>query len=140
MGLQLLHITNIISPLYPIVLHPFIFLGYPTYRDKTHTYFVRSPLHGISLSFPWVRCPHRVLPPLKCTNSSIDHISHILRMAKILLHRVATHKIHISTNDANFIYSPMITISRFSITCLNSTPQYKGKCSHYYYYTSHRHN
>ena len=56
---------------------------------------------------------------------SIDHISLILRMAKILLHRVTTHKIHISTNDANFIHSQVITISRFSITCLNSTPRYK---------------
>ena len=60
---------------------------------------------------------------LKMHKSSIDHISHILRMAKILLHRVTTHKIHISTNDANFIHSQLITISRFSITCLNSTPQ-----------------
>ena len=70
---------------------------------------------------------------LKMHKSSIDHISHILRMAKILLHRVTTHKIHISTNDANFIHSQMITISCFSITCLNSTPQYKRKCSHFYY-------
>ena len=54
-------------------------------------------------------------------------------MVKILLHRVTTHKIHISTNDANFIHSQLITISRFSITCLNSTPQYKRKCSHFYY-------
>ena len=28
MELQLLHITNVIPPLYPIVLHPFILLGY----------------------------------------------------------------------------------------------------------------
>ena len=54
-------------------------------------------------------------------------------MIKILLHRVTTHKIHISTNDANFIHPQLITISRFSITCLNSTPQYKRKCSHFYY-------
>ena len=54
-------------------------------------------------------------------------------MVKILLHRVITHKIHICTNDANFIHSQLITISRFSITCLNSTPQYKRKCSHFYY-------
>ena len=70
---------------------------------------------------------------LKMHKSSIDHISHILRMAKILLHRVTTHKIHISTNDANFIHPQLNTISRFSITCLNSTPQYKRKCSHFYY-------
>ena len=57
--------------------------------------------------------------------SSIDRISHIFKMAKILLHIVTTHKIHISTNDAKFIHSQMITISRFSITCLNSTPLYK---------------
>ena len=52
MELQLLHISNIIPPLYPIVLHPFIFSGYPTYRDKTRSYFVQSPLRGTSLSFP----------------------------------------------------------------------------------------
>ena len=55
-------------------------------------------------------------------------------MVKILLHRVATHKIHISTNEANFINSQIITISCFSITCLNSIPLYKRKCSHYHYY------
>ena len=66
--------------------------------------------------------------------SSIDHISHILRMAKILLHRVTTHKTQIFTNDANFIDSQILTISFISITCINSTPQFKGKCSHYYYY------
>ena len=27
-------------------------LGYPTYRDKTHTYEVHTPLRGTSLSFP----------------------------------------------------------------------------------------
>ena len=32
-------------------------------------------------------------------------------MVKIFLHRVTTHKIHISTNDANFIHSQLITIS-----------------------------
>ena len=42
-------------------------------------------------------------------------------MVKIFL-----HKIQISTNDANFIDSPMITIACISITCLNSSPQYKG--------------
>ena len=36
-------------------------------------------------------------------------------MVKILLHRVTTHKIHISTNDANFIHSQVITISRFPL-------------------------
>ena len=46
-------------------------------------------------------------------------------MVKIFLHRVTTHKIQISTNDANFIDSQIITISCISITCLNSTPQYK---------------
>ena len=46
-------------------------------------------------------------------------------MVKIFLHRVATHKIQISTNKANFIDSPIITISCVSITCLNSTPQFK---------------
>ena len=61
---------------------------------------------------------------LKMHKSSIDHISHILKMVKILLHRVTTHKTQIFTNDDNFIDSPMITISWFSITCLNSTPQY----------------
>ena len=54
-------------------------------------------------------------------------------MVKTFLHRVTTHKIQISTNNANFIHSQLITISRFSITCLNSTPQYKRKCSHFYY-------
>ena len=37
----------------------------------------------------------QLLPPLKCTNSSIYHISHILETVKILLHRVTTHKIQI---------------------------------------------
>ena len=46
-------------------------------------------------------------------------------MVKIFLHIVTTHKIEISTNDANFIGSQIITISCISITCLNSTPQYK---------------
>ena len=78
MEFPLIHISNIIPPLYPIVLHLCIFLGYPTYQDKNCTYFVQSTLRGISLSFPGVKCPHRVLPPLKCTNSSIDHSSHIL--------------------------------------------------------------
>ena len=64
---------------------------------------------------------------LKMHKSSIEHISHILRMAKILLHRVTTHKIHISTNEANFINSQIITISCFYITCLNSIPLYKRK-------------
>ena len=84
MEFPLIDISDIIPPLYPIVLHPFILLGYPTYRDKTHTYFVRSPLRGISLSFPGVKCPHRVLPPLKCTNLSIDRISHILKNGQTL--------------------------------------------------------
>ena len=34
MGLPLLHITNIIPPLYPIVLYLFILVGYPSYRGK----------------------------------------------------------------------------------------------------------
>ena len=38
---------------------------------------------------------------------------------------VTTHKIQVNTNDANFIDSQIITISCISITCLNSTPQYK---------------
>ena len=29
-----IHISNIIPPLYPIVIHLFILVGYPTYRDK----------------------------------------------------------------------------------------------------------
>ena len=122
MELQLLHITNILPPLHPIILHTFILLGYPTYRDKTRTYFVQSPLRGTLLSFPGVECPHRVLPPLKCTESYIDHISHILENGQNLFHRVTTHKIQISTNDANFIDSQILTISCTSITCLNSTP------------------
>ena len=113
------HSTSFIS----IVLPPLILLGYPTYRDKTRTYFVRRPLRGISLSFPGVPCPHRVLPPLKCASSSIDHISHILENGqKSFLHRVTTLKIQISINDASFIDSQIITISCISIKCLNSTP------------------
>ena len=54
-------------------------------------------------------------------------------MVNIFLHRVTTHKIQINTNDANFIDSQIITISYISLTCLNSTPQYTKKCSHYYY-------
>ena len=50
----------------------------PHTEIKTYTYEVYTPLRGISLSFSGVKSPHRVLPPLKCTNSSIDHISHIL--------------------------------------------------------------
>ena len=34
MEFPLIHISNIISPLYPIVIHFFILVGYPTYRDK----------------------------------------------------------------------------------------------------------
>ena len=70
--------------------------------------------------------------------SSIDHISHILENGQNLFHRVTTHKIQISTNDANFIDSQIITISCISITCLNSTPQYKRIVSHHHYYISHR--
>ena len=50
-------------------------------------------------------------------------------MVKIFL-----HKIQISTNDANFIDSQIITISCFFP--LHASPQYKGKCSHYYDYIS----
>ena len=35
--------------------------------------------------------------------SSIDHISHILENDIIFLHRVTTHKIQTSTNDANLL-------------------------------------
>ena len=34
MEFPLIHISNIIPPLYPIVIHLFILVGYPTYRDK----------------------------------------------------------------------------------------------------------
>ena len=53
------------------------------------------------------------------------YFSYPRKWSKIFLHRVTTHKIQISTNDANFIDSQSITISYISITCLNSTPQYK---------------
>ena len=65
MEFPLIHISNIIPPLYPIVIHLFLLVEYPTYRNKTHSYFAKNPLRGISFSFPWVKCPHRVLPPLK---------------------------------------------------------------------------
>ena len=52
MELQSFHNTNIIPPLYPIVIYLFILVGYPTYRDKTYTYEVHTPLRGTSLSFP----------------------------------------------------------------------------------------
>ena len=38
MEFPLIHISNIIPPLYPIVIHLFILGGYPTYRDKKHLY------------------------------------------------------------------------------------------------------
>ena len=124
MEFQLLHTTNIIPPLYPIVLLPFILLGYPTYRNNSRTYFCPRSTPWNIILFPEVKCPHRVLLALRCTNSSIDHISHILENGQNL-HGVTTHKIHISTNDANFIDSQIVTISCISSTCLNSTLQYK---------------
>ena len=52
MEFPLIHISDIIPPLYPIVIYLFILVGYPTYRDKTYTYEVHTPLRGTSLSFP----------------------------------------------------------------------------------------
>ena len=51
-GISIDPYSNITPPLYPIVLHLFILVGYPSYRDKTYTYEVHTPLRGTSLSFP----------------------------------------------------------------------------------------
>ena len=65
------------TSLYPIVLHPFIYLGYPIYWDKTRTYFVWSPLRGISL--PFIRFSEsRILtlghPHKHCRISLVDEL------------------------------------------------------------------
>ena len=109
-------------------------LGNHTYVDKTRIHFVRKSTQWSILIFSMGQRFLQGTTTLKMHKSSIDHISHILENGQHLLHRVTTHKIYISTNDANFIHSQIITISCFSITCLNSIPLYKRKCSHYHYY------
>ena len=102
-------------------------MGYHTYRDKTRIHFVRKSTQWSILIFSRGQGFLQGTTTLKMHKSSIDHISLILKkMVKILLHRVTTHKVQIGTNDANFIDSQIITVSCISITCLNSTPQYKG--------------
>ena len=49
MEFPLIHIFDIIPPLYPIVIYLFILVGYPSYRDKN--LYLWSP-YSTSLSFP----------------------------------------------------------------------------------------
>ena len=100
-----------LPPLHPIILHTLIFLGYPTYRDKTHTYFVRNPLRGISLPFSKGQVSSQGTTTFKMHNLPQTIFLISSKMVKIFLHRVTTHKIQINTNDANFIDSQIITIS-----------------------------
>jgi len=46
-------------------------------------------------------------------------------MISLIAYIVTAHKIQTNPNGANFIDSQIFTISCISITCLNSTPQYK---------------
>ena len=52
------------------------------------------------------------------------YFSYPRKWSKIFPHRVTTHKIQISTNDALLILKSLQSPA-FPITCLNSTPQYK---------------
>src|SRR3954471_20204143 len=77
MEFLLIHISNIIPPLYPIVIHLFILVGYPIYGDRTHTYEVHTPLRGISLSFPRSSVLTReYLPSLHGTSSTGKRETH----------------------------------------------------------------
>ena len=100
-----------LPPLHPIILHTLIFLGYPTYRDKTHTYFVQNPLRGISLPFSKGQVSSQGTTTFKMHNLPQTIFLISSKMVKIFLHRVTTHRIQINTNDANFIDSQIITIS-----------------------------
>ena len=53
MEFPLIHISDIIPPLYPIVIYLFILVGYPTYRDKNLSLWSPCCTRGTSLSFPW---------------------------------------------------------------------------------------
>ena len=79
MEFPLIHISNIIPPLYPIVIHLFILGGYPTYRDKkTYTYEVHTPLRGTSLSFPGSSVlTGEYWPSLHGTSSTGKHETHL---------------------------------------------------------------
>ena len=77
MEFPLIHISNIIPPLYPIVIHLFILVEYPTYQDKTYTYEVHTPLRGTSLSFPGSSVlTGEYWPSLHGTSSTGKHETH----------------------------------------------------------------
>ena len=86
MEFPLIDISDIIPPLYPIVIYLFILVGYLSYRDKTYTYEIHIPLRGTSLSFPRSSVLTREYwPSLHGTSSTGNRETHL---ELLTVHRV----------------------------------------------------
>ena len=110
-----------------------ILLGNDTYRDKTRIHFVQNPLSGVCLSFPGVNGSYRVLPPLNAQIFHRPYFSYPKKMVKILLHRVTTHKIHISTNNATLFILKWLQSLASPLHVSTQHLNIKEKCFHFYY-------
>ena len=77
MEFPLIHISDIIPPLYRIVIYRFTSWDVPQTEIKTYTYEVHTPLRGTSLSFPGSSVlKGEYWPSLHGTSSTGKHETH----------------------------------------------------------------